>query len=147
MADIAFLLIVYFMVTTTFAATRGLDFALPEDDDTPPLIEPEDAVLVAIQGDGTLLVDQRPMLPGEILAYLEPKLSANAKKPVIIQPAPESHYGKMVEVFDELRHGKIIDGKLVWLAKDPTLTQEQLDEGKDINISIPTRREIEAFWF
>ena len=28
MADIAFLLIIYFMVTTTFAATRGLDFSL-----------------------------------------------------------------------------------------------------------------------
>ena len=35
MADIAFLLIVFFMVTTTFTATRGLDFALPEDDDDP----------------------------------------------------------------------------------------------------------------
>ena len=43
MADIAFLLIVYFMVTTTFTATRGLDFALPEEDDTPPVIEKEAA--------------------------------------------------------------------------------------------------------
>ena len=33
MADIAFLLIIYFMVTTTFAATRGLDFSLPQEDD------------------------------------------------------------------------------------------------------------------
>ena len=38
MADIAFLLIVYFMVTTTFAATRGLDFSLPPEDDTPPMV-------------------------------------------------------------------------------------------------------------
>ncbi len=30
MADIAFLLIIYFMVTTTFAATRGIDFSLPQ---------------------------------------------------------------------------------------------------------------------
>ena len=28
MADITFLLIIFFMVTNTFAATRGLDFAL-----------------------------------------------------------------------------------------------------------------------
>ena len=46
MADITFLLIVYFMVTTTFAATRGLDFALPKDDDTPPVIEKEESVLI-----------------------------------------------------------------------------------------------------
>ena len=35
MADIAFLLIIYFMVTTTFAATRGIDFSLPQEEDTP----------------------------------------------------------------------------------------------------------------
>ena len=48
MADIAFLLIVYFMVTATFAATRGLDFALPKDDDNPPIVEKEDSVLIHI---------------------------------------------------------------------------------------------------
>ena len=46
MADIAFLLIVYFMVTATFAATRGLDFALPKDDDTPPIVKKEESVLI-----------------------------------------------------------------------------------------------------
>ena len=49
MADIAFLLIIYFMVTTTFAATRGLDFALPKDDDSPPQVEKEESVLIEIQ--------------------------------------------------------------------------------------------------
>ncbi len=147
MADIAFLLIIYFMVTTTFAATRGLDFALPEDDDTPPIIEKEDSVLVSIQPDGSLLVDQKPMRDNEILEYLAPKLENNPKKPVIIQPEPLAPYGRMVEVFDELRKGKVLGGKLTWLSKDPSLTQDELDEGKSINISIPTRREIEAFWF
>ncbi len=129
MADIAFLLIVYFMVTSTFAATRGLDFAFPpEDDSQSDLIEPEDAVLIEIQPGGDLLVDQKPMKATEIVAYLEPKLVNNPKKPVIIKPDPASPYGYMVEVLDELRQG---DEKL----------------GLKINISLPTQREIELFWY
>ena len=130
MADIAFLLIVYFMVTTTFAATRGLDFALPKDDDTPPIVEKEDSVLIDIQGDGRLIVDTKPMELDEILEYLEPKLQNHPKTPVIIKPQPEAPYGMMVAVFDVLRQGK-----------------EALKLDKDINVSIPTQREIESFWF
>jgi biopolymer transport protein ExbD len=130
MADIAFLLIIYFMVTTTFAATRGIDFALPKDDDTPPIVEKEDSVLIDIQPNGQLIVDQKPMELDEILEYLEPKLERNPKKPVIIKPQPDSEYMHMVAVFDVLRRGKDI-----------------LKLEKDINISIPTQREIESFWF
>lgn len=127
MADIAFLLIVYFMVTTTFAATRGLDFALPKDDDS-PVIEKEEAVLIEIRPGGQILVDQKPMQRTEILDYLRPKLERNPLKPVIIRPDPQSSYGDMVAVFDELRLGA--------------------EKGLEVkNISIPTQREIESFWY
>lgn len=128
MADIAFLLIIYFMVTTTFTATRGLDFALPKDDDRPPLIEKEDSILVRINPGGGIEVDQRAMPLDQILEYIKTKLEQNPAKPVIIQPDPAATYGDMVNVFDELRQSK---------------------EKKDFeikNISIPTRREIDAFW-
>ena len=129
MADIAFLLIIYFMVTTTFTATRGLDFALPEEDDTPPVIEKEDSVLIEIMPSGELLVDQRSMPLGEVLDYLRPKLEINPKKPVIIRPDPSSPYKYMVGVLDELR-----------LAPEKGFKEE-------VRISIPTQREIESFWY
>jgi biopolymer transport protein ExbD len=128
MADVAFLLIIYFMVTSTFAATRGLDFALPEQEDNPPMIEKEESVLIEIQAAGNYVVDQQPMELGEILDYLEPKLERNPMKPVIIRPDPAAPYGRMVDVFDELRAGA--------------------ERGVEVkNISIPTQREIEAFWY
>ena len=128
MADIAFLLIVYFMITTTFAATRGLDFALPEEEENPPEIEPEEAVLIEIQPSRDIVVDGKPMRYNEIMAYLMPKLEVNPKKPVIIKPDPNAPYGAMVRVFDTLRQG------------------EKANDIK-INVSIPTQREIERFWF
>ena len=129
MADIAFLLIIYFMVTTTFAATRGLDFSLPQEEDTPPMVEKEEAVLIEIQAGGALIVDQKPMQLGEILEYLKPKLERNPRKPVIIRPQQNAAYGDMVNVFDELRQSK---DKIGFEVK---------------NISIPTQREIDMFWF
>ena len=128
MADIAFLLIIYFMVTTTFTATRGLDFALPEEDDTPPVVEKEDSVLIVIEPSGNLVVDKKPMMLNEVLEYLRPKLEANPKKPVIIRPDPASQYHFMVEVLDELR-----------AAKDRGFAEE-------IRISIPTQREVDSLW-
>ena len=128
MADITFLLIIFFMVTTTFAATRGLDFALPKEDKNPPLIEKEEAVLIAIHPGGTLDVDGKPMPTSQILDYLKPKLERNPLKPVIIRPDPDAAYGDMVKVYDVLRGGK--------------------DEGVEVrNISIPTQREIDQFWY
>ena len=153
MADIAFLLIVYFMVTTTFAATRGLDFALPKDDDTPPVVEKEDSVLIEIRTSGDVIVDQKPTEVADIFDYLKPKLERNPKKPVIIKPDPEAPYGAMVGVFDVLRQIKIkTEGTAVSVY---TVDQKQIQEakeaeedlGKDVNISIPTQREIESFWF
>ncbi len=153
MADIAFLLIVYFMVTTTFAATRGLDFALPKDDDTPPIVEKEESVLIEIRPSGDVIVDQEIMELDEIFDYLKPKLERNPKKPVIIKPDPEAPYGKMVGVFDTLRRIKILkEGTAVQVyeisLKDiQKAEEEERDLGKDINVSIPTQREIESFWF
>ena len=129
MADIAFLLIIYFMVTTTFAATRGLDFALPKEEDTPPVVEKEESVLIEIRPGGALVVDNKPMQLSEILDYLKPKLERNPMKPVIIRPEPTAAYGDMVDVFDELRQ-----------AEDKIGIEVK-------NISVPTEREIERFWY
>ena len=153
MADIAFLLIIYFMVTTTFAATRGLDFSLPQEEEDTPLVDKEESVLIEIQPGGALLVDGKAMELDMVLDYLKPKLERNPKKPVIIKPDPEAPYGAMVGVFDVLRQIKIktegtavavytVDQKRIQEAKEA-----EEDLGKDVNISIPTQREIESFWF
>jgi len=133
MADIAFLLIVYFMVTSTFAATRGLDFAFPPEEDQAPEIEKEEAVLIEIQQGGQIVVDTKPMDISQITDYLRPKLKNNPQKPVIIRPDPASAYGHMVRVLDELRQ-----------AEDRLREEINL---KKINISLPTQREIDLFWY
>ncbi len=128
MADIAFLLIIFFMITVTFSTTQGLDLALPEDKEA-PRVDPVESVLVEVLPGGELRVDRRPMTLAGLLPYLAPKLERNPLKPVILQPHPQASYGAMIGVYDELRQGR-----------------EKLGLREDIRIALPTRRETEKWW-
>lgn len=129
MADIAFLLVIYFMLTITFAATQGLDLSLPQETDEPVVIDPVESVLVEVLGRGRLVVDGREMEIEGLLPYLQPKLRRNPNKPVIVRPAPGAPYGAAVDVLDELRQGKT-----------------RLGLAREIQIALPTEREGARFW-
>ncbi len=127
MADISFLLIIYFMITSAFSATRGLDFALPEDTQTPE-IKQEDSIDVHVARGGVIQVDGQGISLEGLLPYVADKLKQNPEKPVILRTDPDATYGDMILVFDELRQA-------------PDKIDMEIK-----TISIPTRREIENLW-
>ena len=133
MADITFLLIIFFMVTMAFSSNRGIDFALPEDTTTAAEISQEESVDVLVlpgpvDGPPVIQVDGRQMPINELLPYVAEKLKQNPSKPVILRTDPGAVYGNMLAVFDELRQAPDRIGM------------------KIENISIPTQREIENIW-
>ncbi len=121
MADIAFLLIIFFMLTAVFVTTRGLQFDLPEDDPNQLDVQPEDATHIKIIGQGQYLVDKTPMTLEQMGGYIKVKMEQNPEKPVIIQTQPNVPYFVMIEVFDLLKYLQVA------------------------NISIPTGTEIERW--
>jgi biopolymer transport protein ExbD len=93
MADIAFLLIIFFMVTTVFSATKGLDFKLPKEEEDQQLeTETIEAAFIKVMPGGSVLVDRTPMALEQILPYLQPKLERWPDKPVILYTDPEADY-------------------------------------------------------
>ncbi len=108
LADIAFLLIIFFMVTTAFAARKGIDFQLPKQEKTQNMdTEQIESTLIHITDSGRLLVDDRPLNLEDIQPYLMPKLAVNPKKFVIIQTDDEAAYGDMIDVLDELKQANV----------------------------------------
>jgi biopolymer transport protein ExbD len=111
MADIAFLLIVFFMVTSVFSVTRGLEFQLPRNEpQSPQDATAEEAVHIHIEPAGArcaFTVDQQLMNLQDINVYLQPKLARNPNKFVIIDPSPDAPYRCMVDAFDELKQGDV----------------------------------------
>jgi len=134
MADVTFLLIIYFMVTMAFSATKGLDFAIPKEDPNRSEVKGEESVFVRVQADGSYTVDGHPLELHRFADYLKGKVDPGTEppvisKPVILRPDGEAPYGAMMAAFDELRQ-----------------MRAKLGLAKDLNISLPTQREIEAVW-
>ncbi len=127
MADIAFLLIIFFMVTTVFSATKGLDFKLPKNEDEQLESETVEAAYIKVFPGGAVEVDRQPMALDQILPYLQPKLERWPDKPIILYTLPDASYGDMIAVYDVLKQGP-----------------QQI--GMDVtNIGIPTHREIAQY--
>ena len=103
MADVAFLLIIFFLVASFYSVTRGIQFSLPKHDEAALTAEPEAATLIEVAADGALTVDSRPMPIGDLRGYLAPRLQRNPTKSVILQTSLEAPYEAMTDVFDELR--------------------------------------------
>jgi biopolymer transport protein ExbD len=103
MADVAFLLIIFFLVASFYSVTRGIQFSLPKHDEAALTAEPEAAVLIEIAADSTLTVDNRAMALADLKGYIGPRLVQNPTKSVILQTSLEAPYQAMTDVFDELR--------------------------------------------
>jgi biopolymer transport protein ExbD len=108
MADIAFLLLVFFLVTTIFDQERGLSLVLPEADRPQP-VSPENVLHLWVLEDGSVEVKQgeSPQVQrvgaGDVAAIW--RLAVNAEPDLIaaVKTAPGARYGAMVDVLDALQ--------------------------------------------
>lgn len=120
MADIAFLLIIFFMLTAVYSTNQGLQYGLPKNED-PANVQPLESMHIHISGPGQYTIDRRPATLPQIAGYIDSKLQQNPKKPVIIQTEPDVPYYVTVEILDLCKELKVE------------------------NISIPTAAEV-AMW-
>ena len=102
MADIAFLLIIFFMVTTAFSVKKGIDFQLPQDEKE-ETIEQEKAILVEIEADGQMLLNKNRIALNELPQQIGQKLALNPEKFVIVTADDETAYERLIDVLDELK--------------------------------------------
>lgn len=128
MADIAFLLLIFFLVTTTIESDRGITRRLPPIDDQTPTettVKKRNVFEVVISRNGNLLVKDKPMeikdlreaaiefidngggTGNEACTYCQgtkdPNLSENPKKGVIsLEYARQTKYGQFIAVQNEL---------------------------------------------
>lgn len=69
MADIAFLLLIFFLVTTTINVDTGIGMVLPPPlDQPPPQVHDRNLLSVLVSSDGRLLVEGQPMMLDELRA-------------------------------------------------------------------------------
>ncbi len=108
-ADVAFLLLIFFIVTTIFAAEQGLTLVLPgkqkEKTDTVKVKESNIATIF-VQADNFITLDKKAVEVNHIKQAIEDRLMANEKLVVVLKIHPDADYGRMVACLDELRLAK-----------------------------------------
>lgn len=113
MADIAFLLLIFFLVTTTIDVDTGIGMVLPPplEDETPPPVKERNMLKILVNEQGQILLEDRPsavnMVRGEIKKHVtnfgrEANYSESPNKAVIsIKTAAQTPYNAYIDVLDE----------------------------------------------
>jgi biopolymer transport protein ExbD len=105
-ADISFLLLIFFIVTTIFAEEQGLIMILPgkqkSQADVVRVAERNIATL-KILANNSITLDHKPIELRGIKSAIEARIAANEKTVVVLETHPDAHYGLMVSVLDELK--------------------------------------------
>jgi biopolymer transport protein ExbD len=103
MSDIAFLLLIFFLVSTIFADEQGLPMQLPGAASEQAQINRKNLLQIEVQANNTVLVGGVPMAVSAIENEIRQRIAANPKLVIKLEAHPDSFYGTMVDVLDELQ--------------------------------------------
>ena len=99
MADIAFLLLIFFLVTTTIDMDKGLGLVLPPKGEEKEI--PKTNILLNSRGE--VLLDKEPISIRDLRSVIIEKMSANDKLIFSVKTHPKAKYQSYVEVLDQLK--------------------------------------------
>ena len=105
MADIAFLLLVFFLVTTTISMDKGISLVLPAEGNEME-VNQKNIVNILINESGKILVDEKPRMMSEMKNLIERKIGSNPNVIFSVQTHPRTKYQDYISVLDELKKGK-----------------------------------------
>jgi biopolymer transport protein ExbD len=105
-SDVAFLLLIFFIVTTIFAAEQGLTLVLPgkqkEQNDVVKVAE-KNIATIFVHADNAITLDNKPIVVNHIEYAIKDRLVSNPKLVVLLKVHPDADYGRMIACLDELR--------------------------------------------
>ena len=114
MADIAFLLLVFFLVTTTISMDKGINIILPAEGSNKD-VNTEDIINVVLAADGSIVFDEKLKKIPEIKGLVENEIRKNKNMIFSIKPSTRADYQDYVALLDEFKKAK---AKKISIAND-----------------------------
>ena len=105
MADIAFLLLVFFLVTTTISMDKGISLVLPSEGNEME-VNKTNIVNILVNETGKVLMDDKPTRLKDIKNIAERRITQNSKVIFSLQTHPRTKYQVYVQVLDQLKSAK-----------------------------------------
>jgi len=102
MADIAFLLLIFFLVTTTIDIDKGLGLVLPAEGETIE-IKKKNILNCLINSSGMVLLGGEPVNLKDVSRIVKEKLRENNKLIISVKTHEKTRYKDYVAIIDQLK--------------------------------------------
>lgn len=103
MADIAFLLLIFFMVCTTIYNERGLRLVLPEWNSVAAPVHPDNLTVVLLNNAGSILLDNQSVQSYDVERQIRKRLVSNPNLIISLQTTRSAKYEKYIAIIDQLK--------------------------------------------
>jgi biopolymer transport protein ExbD len=104
-SDVAFLLLIFFIVSTIFAAEQGLIMVLPgkQKETTTVKVRESNVATLKVHDNNSVTLDDDRIEINHIKRAVEDRLEINDQLVIILEIHPDADYGQMIACLDELR--------------------------------------------
>ena len=102
MADIAFLLLVFFLVTTTISMDKGIGQVLPAIGEVLE-VNPKNITKVLVNATGQVLHDEELVPLNQLRVKIKNMLAQNDKLIVSVKTHPQTKHQVYIDVLDQLK--------------------------------------------
>ena len=101
MMDIVFIMLIFFIVTTSFVKEAGIDVNKPEAAQAQS--KPSATIFIAVRANGEVWMDKRLVDVERVSANIERLVAESPTDTIIIQADKEAKHGDVMEVMDQIK--------------------------------------------
>jgi biopolymer transport protein ExbD len=105
MLDIVFIMLIFFIVTTSFIKETGIDPERPEAETA--ITQARGNILIAISEVGQVWMEKRPVEITQVRALVENARAESPESSVVIIADEKSPTGILIQVMDQVRLGGV----------------------------------------
>lgn len=107
MLDIVFIMLIFFIVTTSFVKEKGLMANRPKSPDSPPPPTNAKSLAIRIDQNGTIIMNNREVDIRRVVANIQSFLAENNTDQASIQAHSKAKHGVVVEVMNQAKEAGI----------------------------------------
>lgn len=105
MLDIVFIMLIFFIVTTSFVRETGIDPSRP--DAITAEQKPRGNILIAISETGKIWMEKKPVQLQDVRRLVENSARQNPESSVVIIADEKSASGTLIDLMDQIRAGGV----------------------------------------
>jgi len=107
MLDVVFIMLIFFIVTSTFIRESGVEVQRPQAESASP--QDKGNILIAITGNGEIWMDKQQIDIRSVRAHVERMRVDQPDGAVVVQADEEARTGLVVQVMDQARLAGVTD--------------------------------------